>query len=145
MSRTLFVLIIILGLICLASVILSIKSRKTIYPITAVCCLVFILAASVCGLIPEDNQKIIAEKQQNTEYSAVSDSYTSDENKNTEKTESTEKITAKDKNRIVYITKTGTKYHSTYTCGKNDYYECTLEEALEMGLEPCGKCINDGE
>lgn len=41
---------------------------------------------------------------------------------------------------IVYITKSGKKYHFSYTCGGNEYYECTLEQALKRGLEPCKRC-----
>lgn len=42
--------------------------------------------------------------------------------------------------RIVYITKTGEKYHFSYSCSDTDFYECTLRQALERGLEPCSRC-----
>ena len=45
---------------------------------------------------------------------------------------------------IVYITKTGKKYHSTQNCSglsnANAIYEATLEEAEGKGLGPCSKC-----
>ncbi len=41
---------------------------------------------------------------------------------------------------IVYITRNGKKYHLSYTCGGNEYYECTLTQALDRGLEPCKRC-----
>lgn len=40
----------------------------------------------------------------------------------------------------VYITRRGEKYHLSYSCGGNEYYECTLEQALSRGLSPCKKC-----
>ena len=43
-------------------------------------------------------------------------------------------------NSIVYITKSGKKYHLSYTCGGNEYYECTLTQAIERGLTPCKRC-----
>lgn len=44
----------------------------------------------------------------------------------------------------VYITKTGSKYHSTKSCSglsmAKRIYESTLEDAENEGLEPCLKC-----
>ncbi len=42
---------------------------------------------------------------------------------------------------VVYYTKTGEKYHYENPCGRGTYYPCTLQEALNMGLEPCSKCV----
>lgn len=42
---------------------------------------------------------------------------------------------------IVYYTRTGSKYHYENPCGRGTYYECTLDEALAKGLDPCGKCV----
>lgn len=39
----------------------------------------------------------------------------------------------------VYITPTGTKYHSR-ACGKGNYSATTLENAKSKGLTPCKKC-----
>ena len=41
---------------------------------------------------------------------------------------------------IVYITKHGKKYHVSLDCGNYEFYECTLKEAEERGLEPCQNC-----
>lgn len=41
----------------------------------------------------------------------------------------------------VYITPTGKKYHYRDPCGRGDYYPITLEEALDGGYDPCGKCV----
>lgn len=43
---------------------------------------------------------------------------------------------------IVYVTKTGEKYHYSNQCNGATYYPSTLGEALARGLEPCGKCVN---
>ena len=42
--------------------------------------------------------------------------------------------------KIVYITKTGSKYHSK-KCGNGTYTAVDIEEAKKKGLEPCKKCI----
>lgn len=43
--------------------------------------------------------------------------------------------------RVVYMTRTGTKYH-TATCqyARKAGIACTLEEAQAKGLGPCSKC-----
>ncbi len=53
-----------------------------------------------------------------------------------ESTTSTSQFTGK-----VYITRKGTKYHYDIECGNNEFYECTLEQALDRGLEPCKRCV----
>ncbi len=46
--------------------------------------------------------------------------------------------------QTVYITETGTKYHSTKSCSglsrAKAIYDSTLEDAQNKGLEPCSKC-----
>lgn len=49
-------------------------------------------------------------------------------------------IVVQEESRTVYYTETGSKYHCDSKCGRGTYYPCTLDEALEMGLEPCKKC-----
>ncbi len=46
----------------------------------------------------------------------------------------------KDKNKV-YKTPTGDKYHYLNPCGNGEYIECSLQEALDLGLEPCEKCV----
>lgn len=48
----------------------------------------------------------------------------------------------KKESRTVYYTETGSKYHFDSKCGRGDYFPCTLDEAIEMGLEPCKKCTS---
>ena len=48
--------------------------------------------------------------------------------------------TQSNNNNTVYITKSGKRYHLSYTCGGNEYYECTLDQALQRGLTPCQRC-----
>lgn len=50
-------------------------------------------------------------------------------------------VTETNKTNTVYYTKSGKRYHYSNPCGKGTYYECTLKEALEKGLTPCGKCV----
>ncbi len=43
--------------------------------------------------------------------------------------------------RLVWITKTGKRYHSKSNCGSTKTaWQVTLEEAERKGLTPCGKC-----
>lgn len=44
----------------------------------------------------------------------------------------------------VYITRTGSKYH-THKCGNGTYYASSLSSAKEMGLDACSKCFPCGE
>ena len=44
---------------------------------------------------------------------------------------------------IVYVTRTGTKYH-THKCGNGTFYAATLSEAEARGLTPCSKCFPNG-
>lgn len=48
-----------------------------------------------------------------------------------------------DADDIVYITKTGKRYHVLNPCGSGTYYESTLGDALAKGLTPCQKCVGD--
>lgn len=44
------------------------------------------------------------------------------------------------KSSIVYITKTGTKYHIRSNCSKGNYYTSTLEYVIANGYEACKRC-----
>lgn len=44
--------------------------------------------------------------------------------------------------KTVYYTETGSKYHYDSKCGRGNYFPCTLDEAVGMGLEPCKKCAS---
>lgn len=44
------------------------------------------------------------------------------------------------KTKYVYITRTGSKYH-THKCGNGTYYRATLKKAKSLGLKPCKKCF----
>lgn len=56
------------------------------------------------------------------------------------KTKKGKKVTAKDKKEItVYITPTGTCYHSR-KCGKGTYNKSTLSHAKSLGLKLCKRC-----
>ena len=41
----------------------------------------------------------------------------------------------------VYITEKGERYHYNDTCSKGNYFQVTIDEALEKGLTPCKRCV----
>lgn len=131
MTKLFLTLIIILAFICVVSVIIGISNKNKIFPIVSVCCSVMIIALSFCCAIDlkSDNPS------ENEEKISVSVTHTSASKNKIPKT------TEQDKQQIVYITRTGKKYHYSYDCSETDFYECTLEEALELELEPCSNCV----
>ena len=64
--------------------------------------------------------------------------------KPTVKPTATPKPTTNTNTSIVYITKTGKKYHSRTSCNglsnANEIYQSTLSSAVGAGLTPCSKC-----
>ncbi len=76
----------------------------------------------------------------------------------TEKPESTESDTVQSKiskpqnetptdkttdDGTVYITPTGKRYHLSSTCGGKNSTATTLEDALNSGFTPCGRCAKE--
>ena len=53
--------------------------------------------------------------------------------------ESTETSNQQNRN-IVYVSKTGKKYHRLSNCNSATYYEITLSEAIAEGYTPCLRC-----
>lgn len=127
------ILIIFSAFVCLLSVIIGISVKSKVFPVVSVCCAVMIIALSFSCMIETKNNEPVENSDK------VSVSLTHNEKKQSEK--KTKSAPVQDENRIVYITKTGKKYHYSYDCSETDFYECTLEEALELGLEPCGNCV----
>ena len=58
--------------------------------------------------------------------------------KTTKKTTTT---TVKSVPSVVYITKTGKRYHYNSKCNGGTYYECSYADAIKKGLTPCNKCV----
>lgn len=141
MIELFLVLIIISAFICVFSVIIGISSKKKVFPLVSVCCGVLIMALAFCCAIELREEKSTQNEIKET-VKITTSAHDKNIKKNTEKSEihAAEKTEAYDENRIVYITKTGEKYHFSYNCSDADFYECTLKEALELGLEPCGRC-----
>ena len=53
-------------------------------------------------------------------------------------------VNAEDENRIVYVSKTGSKYHYSSICsGMKNPRSVTLREAKAMGRQPCEKCVSE--
>lgn len=42
---------------------------------------------------------------------------------------------------VVYITKTGKRYHYNGNCNGGTYIKSTYKEAIAKGLTPCSKCV----
>ena len=51
-------------------------------------------------------------------------------------------LTEKEPEYMVYITKTGKKYHHDGTCNGGTYWLVPYETAIGFGLTPCDKCVN---
>lgn len=47
----------------------------------------------------------------------------------------------KNTDKTVYVTPTGTKYHSNSQCGGSNSTKIGLSEAKNIGLSPCGRCV----
>ena len=141
MTELFLTLIIIFAFICAVCVIIGIGSSKKAFPIISVCCCVAIAALALCCKVEKKGSEV----QQSGSETVVT--LNNIKTKKQTSTSAEKKITetAQDDtsaDRIVYITKTGKKYHYSYNCSDVDFYECTLSEALEMGLEPCGSCVD---
>lgn len=52
-----------------------------------------------------------------------------------------EKAVEEDNSRTVYLNYEGSKYHYSSSCAGKSSYECTLNQALKLGKEPCSKCV----
>ena len=53
-------------------------------------------------------------------------------------------IYCEDYNRIVYVSRTGTKYHYSSICSDmNNPISMTLQEAINKGKKPCVKCVHE--
>jgi hypothetical protein len=44
--------------------------------------------------------------------------------------------------KIVYVSKTGKKYHKISNCNSATYFEITLSNAIREGYTPCLRCAN---
>ena len=48
---------------------------------------------------------------------------------------------ANESERLIYMTRTGQKYHYDGNCNGGDYFRTTLSDAQKLGLQPCEKCV----
>lgn len=51
-----------------------------------------------------------------------------------------EDISSNSNSKIVYVSKTGKKYHKLSNCNSANYFEITLSEAIKEGYTPCLRC-----
>lgn len=54
-------------------------------------------------------------------------------------------LTTPEKQRPIYITRTGKHYHYDPTCNGGTYWEVPYETAIGFGLTPCDKCVLTAE
>lgn len=95
------------------------------------------------ALVADDSESI-TDMVENTTSDIVEGKISTEninESDNTNKKENSNIISDSSTEHKIYCTKTGKSYHYNDNCGSGNYYECTLEEALERGLEPCKKCV----
>lgn len=144
MKTLILVLIIILIVISVAAFGVGCVGKKKTFPIIGIVTGMAVVALSVvmlAGFKGEESQPQTKAYISVTKYSNTSSkSQVARSVKNNTVIDSTNESGELDLSMKVYITKNGSKYHYSYTCGKAEYYECTLKQALERGLEPCKKC-----
>lgn len=134
MTELFLTLIIIFSFICTVCVVAGIGSKKKAFPLISVCCCIITASLAFCTAVEMKSDKSDAQTK----------AYIPAEKTAAQKTDvKKDKASSEpaDEHKIVYITKTGDKYHYSYNCSDSDFYECTLEQALERGLEPCGRCV----
>ena len=51
-------------------------------------------------------------------------------------------INTPEQQRLIYMTRTGNRYHYDNTCNGGTYFETTLEQVQKIGLGPCDKCVH---
>ena len=56
--------------------------------------------------------------------------------------ENSESSVSNSNSKIVYVSKTGKKYHKLSNCNSATYYEITLSDAIKEGYTPCLRCAN---
>lgn len=82
-------------------------------------------------------------------YIELGDTSTINESNVTSSTKSAEIVTTSPEEKKpvstshkIYCTKSGKRYHYDPHCNGGTYYECSLQDALNVGLTPCSKCVN---
>lgn len=134
-----------------------IKDNRTLLPIRAVC---EALGATVTweqeamNVKIECSEELIAAKNVDTEFFDLFVNYlygnkeqydviTEQEESQTTESEGLSDNEEQLRNTLgtVYRTPSGTKYHIDPECGGKNSYEITLQEAENVGLTPCKKCV----
>ncbi len=140
--NTVFIAVTFISIIVATAFFIIRKRRDSVLAGNA--CFVFILIGLLSlGGYAMDVDKLF-EKEYSTQYRQVSTSAQTQEHNNGRPVKKrSDNSTNKNQEQppdTVYITRNGEKYHLSYSCGGNEYYECTLEQALSRGLSPCKKC-----
>ena len=84
---------------------------------------------------------VVNENTYNKMFSSEAKSYVAPTPTVVSRQSSADAVTRSSQERLVWITKTGKRYHSKSNCGSTkSAWQVTLEEAERRGLTPCGKC-----
>lgn len=154
MDRLFLLLTAAICVVLLVLLIVSLKKKSKVLPVVCAVLATAAVALSVCSLA---GVEIGGNDNMRTSYITVGKYETAENEKSTRSTRSSKALTDKaevesserqtansnSNHEIVYITKSGKKYHYSSTCGKGTYYECPYEEALKKGYEPCQKCVTE--
>lgn len=57
----------------------------------------------------------------------------------------TKAMSTDESEKLIYMTRTGQKYHYDGSCNGGDYFRTTLSDAQKLGLQPCEKCVLKSE
>ena len=139
----LFLALIIFFCVCSVTALIFNAHSKSRVPVM-ICAVsaVFVVVFSVFMLIdrPQENGKRVRDYIPITSHEETKDSQKGRKTHTTEQNSEKSALPSKSDDDTVYITRKGTKYHFSLDCGDYEFYECTLRQAKERGMEPCSRC-----
>ena len=153
MEKLYLVLILVFGAAALISLLFCLKLKRKLPGVICALSGLLVIVFAVLSLFNQSGDSAHSDKQKSYVTVTKSESTsarnysersvrTSAKSSVTDKQSDAETTSAEQsKNKTVYITKTGKKYHYTYPCGNGIFYECPLQEAINRGLEPCKRCV----
>lgn len=158
MTKMFLILIIIFSIVSIIFLFFSLKKKSNIYGVICALAGISVIALAICSLFnasPENEdykkpgsyvsvttyeESITSQEQRSLRPSQTQASTTTFSDKSESMPDASAAPT-KGNHSIVYITKSGKKYHYSHPCGRGTFYECPISEALSRGLEPCKKCV----
>ncbi len=142
-TEILFLIFIVLFCVCtVAALVFNTHSKSRIPLVVCAVSTVMVIAFSILLFLSSADVKDTDVKDSIPLTSSSEESGRASKGRKTRS--SKEKTSTKNQEKsdddTVYITRNGTKYHFSLDCGDYEFYECTLRQAKERGLEPCSKC-----